>query len=144
MPAPRMIDEDLPAFLAEPGIAKLATHNADGTIRIVPLWYTYADGKVVFSTWSWTRAAQNIARDPAATVMIDSTEMPYKGIHMVGSAELGPESADPEVFGRWFGNYTGSEESGIAYAQEMIDMGGPRISIVFTPARDYNWDFAQS
>ena len=144
MPAPRMTDEDLSAFLTEPGIAKLASHNPDGTIRVAPLWFKYEDGKVVFSTWPWTKAAQNIARDSGATVMIDTTEMPYKGIHMVGTAELGPESTDPEAFGRWFGSYTGSEESGLAYAQELIEMGGPRVDIVFTPERDYNWDFAQS
>ena len=144
MPAPRMTDEDLSAFLTEPGIAKLATHNADGTIRIAPLWFKYEDGKVILNTWPWTRSAQNIVRDGGVTVMLDTSEMPYKGIHMVGTAELGSESTDPEAFGRWFGRYTGSEESGIGYAQELIDTGGPRIDIVFTPERDYNWDFGQS
>ncbi len=144
MPAPRLAPEARDTLLGETHVAKIATHDEDGSIRITPLWFNRRDdGTIEFSTWMWTRTAQNIARSPQVTVMIDTVEHPYRGIHMKGTAQLGPESADPTVFGRWFGRYTGSEESGVGYAQQLIDQGGPRVPIVFTPERTYTWDFSE-
>lgn len=145
MPAPRLTDEEKAEFLSAPHIAKVATHNEDGTIRIVPLWFRpLDDGSLEFSTWPWTRCAQNVVRDPNITVMVDTVDMPYKGVHMVGTARLGPESTEPAVFGAWFGDYTGSEDSGLEYAGQLIEQGGPRVPIIFTPDREYTWDFAKS
>ena len=145
MPAPRLTEQERADFLGSTQIAKIATHNPDGTIRISPLWFRYrADGTIEFNTWTWTKAAQSIAGDPNVTVMIDSPDMPYIGVHMIGTAALGSQSTDPEAFGIWFGEYTGSEESGIAYAGQLIEQGGPRVPVVFTPEREYTWDFGKS
>jgi hypothetical protein len=144
MPAPRLTAEERAEFLASTQIAKIATHDPDGSIRIAPLWVRARDdGTIEMNTWTWTKVAQNLTRDPKATVLIDSSEMPYRGVHLVGTAKLGDESTDPEVFGRWFGAYTGSEESGLEYAGKLIEQGGPRIPIFFTPDRSYTWDFGK-
>jgi hypothetical protein len=142
MPAPRLTEETRAEFLGATNIAKVATHDEDGSIRIVPLWYRHIDdNKIELSTWMWTKTAQNIERDPKITILIDTDQQPYKGVHMKGTATLGDESTDPEVFGRWFGDYTGSEESGLEYAAQLIEMGGPRVPIIFTPERSYTWDY---
>ena len=145
MPAPRLTEQELVEHLGSTHVAKVATHDPDGSIRVTPLWFKHRDdGTIELSTWMWTKVAQNIARDSKVTVMIDSADMPYKGVHMAGTAAVGTESTDPEAFGRWFGDYLGSEESGLQYAQKLIDQGGPRVPIVFTRERRYTWDFGKA
>lgn len=144
MPAPRLTSDAKEAFLTATNVAKVATHDEDGSIRIVPLWYRHMDdGTIELSTWMWTKTAQNVARDANITILIDTEEEPYKGIHMKGTAVFGQESADPEAFGRWFGRYKGGDEAGLEYAVQLIEMGGPRVPIIFTPDRSYTWDYAQ-
>lgn len=37
-------DAELKTFLARPLIAKLCSHNDDGTIHIAPIWFRYETG----------------------------------------------------------------------------------------------------
>jgi len=43
-----------------------------------------------------------------------------------------------------FGGHTGSEESGVAHAGQLVELGGPRVPILFTPDREYTWDVGKS
>jgi len=55
--------EEAETFLAQSLIAKLGTHNEDGTIHIAPLWFKYQDGDFLFGTQKITRKIENITFD---------------------------------------------------------------------------------
>lgn len=80
--------EETEAFLAQPLIAKLATHNEDGTIHIAPLWFNYQDGDILFGTQEITQKVQNIKRDPRVTVLVDGVDPVLQAVMIYGTAEL--------------------------------------------------------
>ncbi len=83
-----MTHEEVASFLGQPLIAKLCTHNADGTIHIVPIWFRYEDGEIFFGSQEITRKVRNIKRNSQVTVLVDTTEPELKGVIMCGNAEL--------------------------------------------------------
>ena len=76
------------AFLARPLIAKLATHNADGTIHIAPLWFSHQDGDILFGTQEITHKIANIKRDPRVTVLVDGVDPVLQAVMIYGTAHL--------------------------------------------------------
>ena len=50
-----MSGEEMDIFLARPLIAKLCTHNPDGSIHIVPIWFRYANGEILLGTQEITQ-----------------------------------------------------------------------------------------
>jgi PPOX class probable F420-dependent enzyme len=83
-----MSSDEMESFLARPLIAKLCTHNKDGSIHIVPIWFRYANGELLLGTQEITQKVQNIKRDNRVTVLVDTTEPRLAGVIMYGSAEL--------------------------------------------------------
>lgn len=143
MQVPGLSDEELDAFLREGAwVAKVATHNEDGTIRITPLWYEVEDGGLRFNTWERTEAAANLRRDPRASVLVDSTEQPYMGVHFTGEAEVDTEASTPEQIGEMFARYRGGYQPAVEYAQALTGMG-KRVFIHFEPTDSVTWDFSK-
>lgn len=55
-------------------IASLATHNPDGSIHMVAVWYWFDGSKIFVATASRSRKARNMNSDSKATLMIDSRD----------------------------------------------------------------------
>lgn len=91
--APPMIADEVGAFLAEAPVARLASHNADGTIHLAPAWFLYDDGQLLIGTQAVSRKARNVAADPQVTVVVDDPGPPFKGVIIYGTAELDCEDA---------------------------------------------------
>ncbi len=51
--------------------ATLATHNADGSIHVTPVWYLFDHGQFYVELPSKSCKARNAARRPNATIMVD-------------------------------------------------------------------------
>jgi PPOX class probable F420-dependent enzyme len=83
-----MTFDEVEDFLALPLIAKLSTHNRDGTIHTVPLWFKYQNGEILLGTQEISQKAQNVRRDSRVTVLVDTTEPRLKGVIMYGNAKL--------------------------------------------------------
>jgi nitroimidazol reductase NimA-like FMN-containing flavoprotein (pyridoxamine 5'-phosphate oxidase superfamily) len=83
-----MTDQELQDFLNEAPIARLCSHNPDGTIHIAPLLFQYENGEILLGTQKITRKVKNIQRNSAVTVLIDTQEPPFKGVVAYGRAEL--------------------------------------------------------
>lgn len=83
-----MSKDEMESFLARPLIAKLCTHNKDGSIHIVPIWFRYENGELLIGTQEISQKIQNIKRDKRVTVLVDTTEPRLAGVIMYGSAEL--------------------------------------------------------
>lgn len=85
---PAMTDEELVSFFEEAQFARLATINEDGTIHIAPIFFRYDNGQILMATQDPSRKVRNIKRNNNVTVLIDTTEVPFKGALIYGTAEL--------------------------------------------------------
>ncbi len=85
---PPLTDEETAALLVAMPVARLATHNPDGTIQVVPVVFEYVDGDILIGTQAITRKVVNVRRDPNVTVLVDDPVMPAKGVMIYGTATL--------------------------------------------------------
>jgi hypothetical protein len=145
MRLPPLTDQELAPFLQEGSwVAKIATFDLDGTIRITPLTYAVADEEIVFSTWENSAAVRNVRRDQRASVLIDKVDYPYAGVHYTGQAETGPETLTPQEYAHLFGRYIGDLDQAAQSYETLNSLGlGPRFYIRFRPDTKITWDFAK-
>lgn len=85
---PPLTQEELSTFLSQPLIAKLSTHNEDGSIHTVPIWFKYDSGSIIMGTQEITRKVRNIRSNPNVTVMIDNTTPALQAVIFYGKASL--------------------------------------------------------
>ena len=85
---PAMTDEELVSFFEQAQFARLGTINEDGTIHIAPIFFKYDDGQILMATQDPSRKIRNIKRNNNVTVLIDTTEVPFKGALIYGTAVL--------------------------------------------------------
>ena len=91
--APELTDDELKAFLREAGVARLATHDADGSIHLAPLYFRYEDPDILLGTQAVSRKVRNVERDPRVTVLVDVTQPALVGVVVYGSARVERENA---------------------------------------------------
>ncbi len=116
-------DAELAAFLAEPHLARLGTHNPDGTIHLTPNWYEHDAPDLVLSSQVATRKVRNIERDPAVTVLVDSSTLPYTGVMIYGTAVLDTDDAARRrisIFRRYIGDDAEGYAAGLAEKWEPV------------------------
>ena len=87
---PAMTAEELVAFFENAQFARLGTLNEDGTIHIAPIFFRYDEtsGQILMATQDPSRKVRNIKRDNRVSVLIDTTDVPFKGALIYGTAEL--------------------------------------------------------
>jgi uncharacterized pyridoxamine 5'-phosphate oxidase family protein len=89
---PSLTTDELHAFLEEAMFARLATTNEDGSIHIAPIFFKFTDGQILMATQDPSRKVRNIKRNKNVSVLIDKTEVPFKGALIYGTAELDYEN----------------------------------------------------
>lgn len=85
---PPMTDEEIKDFLNRAPIARLCSHNPDGTIHIAPLVFKYDNGEILLGTQKVSRKVRNIQQNSAVSVLIDTQDPPHKAVLIYGQAEL--------------------------------------------------------
>ena len=85
---PSLTDEELASFFEKALFARLGTINEDGTIHIAPIFFKYEDGQIIMATQDPSRKVRNIKRNNHVSVLIDTTEVPFKGVLVYGTAKL--------------------------------------------------------
>jgi PPOX class probable F420-dependent enzyme len=134
------IPDDIAQFLAQPLVAKLSTHNPDGTIHTVPIWFRYHEGEFLFGTQDITQKVQNIRRDNRVTVLIETTDPNLKAVMAYGTATL--DYADVIAKRRLiFEKYMPAADAA-ALAARLADQWKPVIVRV-RPERMVTFDYAQ-
>lgn len=143
MPQMPLLDDDaLKELLSKPLVAKLATTSRTGSVRITPIWFGAENGTILMNTFEDSAAVKNLKRNRKCSLLIDTTDFPYTGVHYWGSATVeGPEN-DADGMGKLFANYQGGQEAATEYAKQLISWGR-RVYIRFTPERSTGWDFRQ-
>lgn len=139
----RMTDHEVTAFLAEPRTMNIATHNHDGSIHVVAMWFSpMADGAIGFETFAKSQKVRNLQRDPAITGLVEAgaTYDQLRGVELVGRAEV---SDDHELLMSIARSVIGRHQPDVgradvdAVAEMMVQK---RVAVVFRPGRVVSWD----
>ncbi len=86
---PKLTDTEAATFLAEPGhLLRVATVDADGMPRNVPIWYILHDDRIVFTPRVHSVFLANLLRDPRVGLTIDEEALPYRKVTVQGISEL--------------------------------------------------------
>jgi PPOX class probable F420-dependent enzyme len=85
---PPLTQAEVEEFLSQPHLARLSTHNEDGSIQTTPIWFNYADGDILLGTQEVSRKVRNIKHNPQVTILIDDPTPPFKGVLIYGQARL--------------------------------------------------------
>ena len=114
-----MTDDEALAFLAHGApTGKLATAAADGgRIHVVPIWFLFENGEIVFTTGERTLKARNLRENPRAALSVDDERPPFAYVEARGPVTI--QDAAPDLLDwatRISARYMG-EEAGAAYGR---------------------------
>jgi nitroimidazol reductase NimA-like FMN-containing flavoprotein (pyridoxamine 5'-phosphate oxidase superfamily) len=138
---PSMSKEELVSFFEQAPFARLGTINEDGTIHIAPIFFKYHEGQILMATQDPSRKIRNIKRNNNVTVLIDSTEVPFKGALVYGTAELDHEDVIPKrvaIFERRL-----SREEAETYAKR-LSAKWKCVIVRITPVRTVSFDYSKA
>lgn len=129
--------DDLDGFLDLSVLAVLATHRADGTVLLSPVWHRWRDGG--FEIWVGGNdvKVRHLRRDPRATVLVAESDVPYRGVEVRGAASFidrDVRAAALEIATRYVG-----EERAAAFVGSNA---GDDLLIRVAPGEIRIWDFA--
>jgi PPOX class probable F420-dependent enzyme len=139
----RMTDQEVHDFLHGRRVMNIATHNHDGTIHLVAMWYGFtADGRPAFETFTKSQKVQNLRRDPRITALVESGDVyeELRGVELVGKAEV-TEDQDVlqpiarNVVERYMENVGADDVDAVAQM-----MARNRSAIVIDVERVVSWD----
>lgn len=137
---PALSDEELTSFLDQAQFARLATHNKDGSIHIAPIFFRYQAGQILMATQCPSRKVRNIQSNPNVSVLIDRTELPFKGALIYGTAELDYEDVVNKRIGI-FERRLSTEEAN-TYANR-LSAKWPCVIIRITPTSVVSFDYSK-
>jgi PPOX class probable F420-dependent enzyme len=138
---PSMTDEELVSFFEQAQFARLGTINEDGTIHITPIFFKYDDGQILMATQDPSRKIRNIKRNNNVSVLIDTTEVPFKGALVYGTAELDYEDIIPKriaIFEKRL-----SREDAETYASRLSNKW-KCVIVRITPTRIASFDYSKA
>ena len=96
---PKMTSAEVDAFLDERGhLLRLATIDADGFPRVVPIWFIRQGDDVVFTPRGPSVFLANIRRDPKVALSIDEDSLPYRKVTVRGIARIVHELGDDDTW----------------------------------------------
>jgi len=96
---PVMTAAEVAEFLDEPGhLLRLATVDADGMPRVVPIWFIHRDGDIFFTPRGPATFLANLRRDPRVGLSIDEDPLPYRKVTVQGSARLVNDVGEDDVW----------------------------------------------
>ena len=141
--APHMNEEEVISLFEEALFARLATTNEDGTIHIAPVYFKYEDGQILMGTQAPSRKIRNIKRNNKVSVLIDITDVPFRGALVYGTAELDYEDIIPKriaIFQRrpWEPSREDAEE----YATKLTNKW-KGVIVRVTPQRVVTFDYSK-
>ena len=91
---PAMTEKELLEFFESAEFARLGTINEDSTIHIAPIFFMFNAGQILMATQERSRKIRNIKRNNNVSVLIDTTEVPFKGALVYGTVELDYEISE--------------------------------------------------
>jgi nitroimidazol reductase NimA-like FMN-containing flavoprotein (pyridoxamine 5'-phosphate oxidase superfamily) len=136
---PKLTAAEVEEFLAEPGhLLRIATVDADGMPRNVPIWYIVHDGRIVFTPRDRSAFYENVLRDPRVGLTIDEEAIPYRKVSLQGRAEQlhapGEDDAWRDLYRDIAARYIPRRDAD-AYVDGTIDQPRALLGVSLDPAR---------
>lgn len=122
-------------------IMTVATHSADGTIHLVPMWYAMDGDHPVMWTNGRSQKVVNLRRDPRLTVLVEEgdTYTELAGVQAIGRAELVEDYASVLRIGR-----TVAARYDLPAPPELLEyQATKRVGIRITADRFTSWDHSK-
>jgi PPOX class probable F420-dependent enzyme len=139
--APSMDMKEIESLLDTAIFARLGTLNEDGTIHIAPIYFKYQDGQILMATQDPSRKIRNIKRNNNVSVLIDISDVPYRGVLIYGTAELDYQDVIAKritIFER-----TRAYEDAEEYARKLSDKW-QCVIVRVTPQRMASFDYSKA
>ena len=132
--------EQLGDLLTAPRVAILATHYADPSIFLAPVWHEWANGGFTVVIDGNDAKIQNLRRDPRVSVVVAEDEPPYRGIEVRGVAKFVETAAGPKL--RQLAERYLKNRDVDAYLDRMRGWSEEAIVLRVEPGVLRAWDFA--
>jgi PPOX class probable F420-dependent enzyme len=136
-----MAPDEVAAYLAAKRTATMVTLGPDGHPHAVAMWFALVDGVIWFETKSKSQKAQNLRRDPRATMLIEDglTYDQLRGVSFEGHCELVDDpdalwAVGVSVWERYNGPYS---EEVRPFVEAMLNK---RVAVRFDVHRTRSWD----
>jgi len=125
------------------GLARIATADRHGTPHVVPVWFSYAKGRIVVPSPSNTLKVRNIKERSAVSLVIDtySGKLNAQGVLMEGKAHIIKGARSRRLNRLVHAKYLGSKR--IRQKKWKDFMAEDDVTIVIEPDKLRNWDFAK-
>ncbi len=138
----KMTPEEITDFLHGRHTMNVATHNHDGTIHLVAMWYGYFhDGALGFWTYGRSQKILNLQRDARLSCLVEAGDeyAELKGVEIVGRGVVVEDRDAVIQIGRSvYERYTGPWSDAIAPAVEA--MGAKRFAVKIEVDKMVTWD----
>ena len=140
----KLSEEELAELLGEERVVVVSSIGPRGWPHSMPLWYVPRDGEIWIWTYAKSQKVKNLARDPRATLLID-TGMEYtelRGVQIEAEAELIRDVDQIVDFAKELTvRYSEGIESVEGDAAAALEAQAPkRVAIHFHPKRIATWD----
>jgi PPOX class probable F420-dependent enzyme len=135
------LDEPLVADLLEKRlVGVLATHEPDGAIHAVPIWYARDGDAVVLATGSRSRKVANLLRDGGATLTLHDSRPGCEicGACLIGRAEVVEAKAAAPLVELVHGRYLAPGADELEPVRDFF--ASDDVAVRFRPVRAFTWD----
>ena len=139
----RMTDAEVDEFLHGRHTMNLATHNHDGSIHLVAMWYGFdAEGSIGFETFGKSQKVRNLQRDPRVTALVEDGDSydQLRGVELVGTMDVIDDKdlltgIAKSVLERYHPEVAEADRDSVA---EMVVK--KRVALVLRPEKVVSWD----
>ena len=138
--SPPLSTDEVLEFLNYVTVARVCSHNKDGTIHAAPVWFFYEGGKLIFGTPIKSVKANNIRRDSRVTVLVDSEGPPTRGVLIYGEAEISDDNMD-EVALKIFNRRMESQRA-LDYREGLFKLA-KWVTVTVTPKSIASYDYVK-
>ena len=139
--APALTQDELVELFQQAELARLATHNDDGSIHVAPVYFAYEPPDIVLGTQTKSRKVRNIVRNPQVTVLIDVTSPDLMGAIVYGTAVLDHDDVVAKrtgIFRRYM-----DEDAAAGFARALADTWDG-VVIRVRPERVASFDYRKA
>lgn len=138
--SPSLSPDEVLEFFNSVTIARVCSHNKDGTIHAAPVWFVFEGGKLIFGTPVKSVKLSNIKRDNHVTVLVDTEGPPTRGVIIYGEAEISEDNMD-EIALKIF-NRRMTKQRALDYREGLFKLT-KWVAVIVTPKKIASYDYVK-
>lgn len=140
---PGLSPDQVEEFLTEPGhLLRLATLDADGAPSVVPIWFLYRDGRLLFTPRERSAWWAHVQREPRVAGVVDEEATPWRKVVVRGAVTVEHEPGYDDAWRATYRDlavrYT-PEPFADAYLNATIEEPRALLSLPCDPAAVTTW-----